>query len=246
MHNGAATERASGTKRYFVRLNRSERLQHLIFLTCFFVLAITGFMVWLPESMVEWMGGTSGTVFLVRGVLHRIFGTVMILVSLFHVFYLLFSPAGRRWLMDMRPGPKDMGDLFRNVLYYLEIRKEPPAFDRFSYKHKMEYGALIAGTTLMSVTGLLLWFESYWDKFILDISALVHGMEAILACLALLVWHFYEVHLRPGKFPMDKLWLNGVIDEHEMRDEYPLHYERIMNDPDLKRVYVREVAAHDE
>jgi cytochrome b subunit of formate dehydrogenase len=203
-------------------------------------------MVWLPESMVEWMGGTSGTVFLVRGVLHRIFGTVMILVSLFHVFYLLFSPAGRRWLMDMRPGPKDMGDLFRNVLYYLEIRKEPPAFDRFSYKHKMEYGALIAGTTLMSVTGLLLWFESYWDKFILDISALVHGMEAILACLALLVWHFYEVHLRPGKFPMDKLWLNGVIDEHEMREEYPLHYERIMNDPDLKRVYVREVAAHDE
>jgi len=224
--------------RYFVRLNTSEKWQHIIFVMCFIILAITGFMIKLPEDMVQFLGGTKGTVFIVRGIVHRTAGTVMILVSLYHVFYLLFKPAGRRWLKDMIPRPKDLKDLIGNMLYFLGVKDEPPEFDRFSYKNKLEYGALIAGTTLMSVTGLLLWSEYLWDKFVLDISTLVHGMEAILACLAIMVWHMYEVHLRPHKFPLDNMWLTGVITEEEMKEDYPLYYEKIMNDPELQKIYL--------
>ncbi len=225
---------------YFVRLNFNEKMQHVIFVVCFIILAITGFMIKLPEEMVQYLGGAKGDIFIFRGVLHRTAGTTMILVSIYHVFYLLFKPAGRRWLVDMIPKPNDLKDLIGNIQYFLSVKDEPPEFDRFSYKHKLEYGALIAGTTLMSITGLLLWFEYLWVKFLLDIAAVVHGMEAILACLAIMVWHMYEVHLRPHKFPIDNMWLTGVIDEEEMKEEYPLHYKKIMSDPELQKIYLTD------
>jgi len=224
--------------RYFVRLNFNERVQHMIFLICFIVLAITGFMLKLPEDIVQRFGDARDIVFFYRGILHRIAGTIMILVSLYHVFYLLFKSAGRRWLVDMLPRLNDVTDMIGTMLYYLRVKEKHPEYDRFYYKQKLEYGALIAGATLMSVTGLLLWTEEMWPKFLLDIAIIVHGMEAILACLAIMVWHMYEVHLRPRKFPIDNLWLTGLIEEEEMRGEFPLHYKRIMEDPELQKVYL--------
>jgi cytochrome b subunit of formate dehydrogenase len=232
-------ENPGGPRRYFIRLNFNERVQHMIFLICFIVLAITGFMLKLPEDIVAKFGEAKDVMFYYRGLLHRIAGTIMILVSIYHVFYLLFKTAGRRWLVDMLPRFKDLSDLFGTMLYYLRFRVRPPEYDRFYYKQKLEYGALIAGATLMSVTGLLLWTEQRWPKFVLDIAAIVHGMEAILACLAIMVWHMYEVHLRPRKFPIDNLWITGVIDEEEIREEYPLHYQKIMADPELQKVYIQ-------
>jgi len=35
------------------------------------------------------------------------------------------------------------------------------------------------------------------------------------------------------------MWLTGVIDEEEMKEEYPFHYKKIMNDPRLKKIYIR-------
>ena len=228
-------------KTMFVRLNRSEKIQHMIFLICFIVLAVTGFMLKIPQDVVQYLGRFGDPVFFVRGWLHRIAGTVMILVSLYHVYYLLFKRAGRRWLWDMLPRPKDLKDLIHNLLYFVNVRKEPPEFDRFSYKHKMEYGALILGTTLMSVTGLLLWSESRWSKFVLDIATLVHSMEAVLACLAIMVWHMYEIHLKPHKSPLDTVWLTGTVDEDEMKEEYAFHYNKIMADPELQKIYIKRV-----
>jgi cytochrome b subunit of formate dehydrogenase len=226
-------------KLYFIRLNFNERVQHLIFVICFIVLVITGFMIKIPEEIVHMLGIMGKTVFYYRSILHRTAGVIMILVSAYHVYYLLFRTAGRRWLVDMMPKVKDLTDMILNIRYYLGLEDTPPEFDRFCYKHKLEYAALIAGTTLMSITGLIIWSESLWQKFILDIATLVHGMEAILACLAIMVWHLYEVHLRPHKFPIDHMWLTGLIDEEEMKEEYPLHYSKIMNDPELQKVYIK-------
>jgi len=225
---------------FFVRLNFNERVQHIIFIVCFILLVITGFMIKLPEEMVQLLGGTKGIVFIVRGVLHRAAGTIMILISLYHVYYLLFKPAGRRWLIDMLLRPRDIKDFIDNMMYYIGLKDAPPEFDRFSYKHKLEYMALIVGTILMSVSGILLWAEYLWDKFILDIAAVVHSMEAILACLAIMIWHLYEIHLKPHKFPIDNLWINGVINEEEMKEEYPLQYKKIMNDPELQKIYIKD------
>lgn len=228
-----------GHKLYFIRLNLSERVQHLIFVICFIILVITGFMTKISRDMLGWLGEAGNVVFYYRSMLHRTAGVIMILTSVYHIYYLLFKPAGRRLLFDMLPRTKDITDMISNIRYYLGLEDSPPEFDRFSYKHKLEYGALFAGTTLMSVTGALMWTEQNWSKFLIDISTLIHGMEAILACLAIMVWHLYEVHLRPHKFPIDHMWLTGVIDEEEMKAEYPIHYKKIMNDPELKKIYIQ-------
>ncbi len=227
-------------KRYFVRLNHSEIVQHLILVVCFIVLVITGFMLKVPDKMVRALGSTGEIVFMWRGILHRVAGTVMILSSLYHLCYIIFKPAGRRWIKDMMMKPKDLKEMVHTLLYYIGVRDHHPEYDRFCYKHKFEYFALIFGTTVMGITGLLLWTESEWSKFILDISIIVHGMEAILASLAIIVWHMYEVQLRPDKFPGDGVWLHGTIDEEEMKEEYPFHYKKIMADPELKKIYIKE------
>ena len=235
----AVSSEAVADERYFVRLNKSERVQHMIFAVCFFVLVATGFMLKLPESFLNFFGEAGEMLFRYRRLLHRIAGSVMILVGIYHVYYLFFKPAGRRWLIDMLPRLKDLKDMRDNLLYYFNINKEPPEFDRFCYKHKIEYGALIAGTAIMSVTGIILWTQYEWSKFVVDIAALVHGMEAILASLAIMIWHFYEIHFRPHKSPLDKLWITGVISETEMKEEYMLHYRKIMNDPELQEIFIK-------
>lgn len=234
----ASTIQKSDGQLSFVRLNRSEIWQHLLFAASFAVLVVTGFMLRMPEKYLSYLGDSREMVFMVRSVLHRAAGVVMIAVSVYHLYYLMAKPAGRRWFFDMRPTLKDIKDVFHNLKYYTGMEKAPPRFDRFCYKHKIEYGALIAGTTIMSITGLLLWTESNWSKFWLDISILVHGMEAILACLAIMIWHLYEVLLKPHHAPMDNLWWTGNIDEATMKAEYPLHYEKIMADPELQKIYI--------
>jgi cytochrome b subunit of formate dehydrogenase len=225
--------------RYFVRLNYSERVQHTVFAMCFIVLVITGFMLKIPDSVVKSFGTAGEIVFSYRSILHRTAGTIMMLVGIYHFYYLIFKRAGRRWLIDMLPRLKDLKDMRDNFLYYLNLKKEPPEFDRFNYKHKIEYGALIAGTTIVSITGLILWSQYKWSKFAVDIATLVHGMEAILACLAIMIWHLYEIHFRPHKSPLDNTWLTGVIDEAEMKEEYALHYKKILNDPELQKIYIK-------
>jgi cytochrome b subunit of formate dehydrogenase len=227
-----------GCKICFVRLNYSEKMQHLIFMVCFFVLVITGFMAKTPEELVEMLGKAGEAVFVWRGILHRVAGVVITLVSFYHIYYLLFTAAGRRWIADMRPRFRDLKEMAVNILYYLGKKDSPPEFDRFTYKHKIEYFALIIGSILMTATGIVLWLESRWSKFILDIAILIHSMEAILACLAVVVWHFYEVHIRPGKSPTDITWFTGLIDEHEIKEEYPLQYKKIMEDPELQKIYI--------
>lgn len=226
--------------RYFVRLNYSEKMQHMIFAACFIVLVITGFMLKIPDSAVKSFGTAGEIVFSYRSILHRTAGTIMILVGVYHFYYLVFKRAGRRWLIDMLPRLKDLKDMRDNFLYYINIKKEPPEFDRFCYKHKIEYGALIAGTTIVSLTGLILWSQYRWSKFIVDIATLVHGMEAILACLAIMIWHLYEIHFGPHKSPLDNTWLTGVISEEEMKEEYALHYKKILNDPELQKIYIAD------
>ncbi len=88
-HNSADSETG---KRYFIRLNLSERLQHFILFACFIVLAVTGFMVKIPEVVAQAFGGASETVFFYRGILHRIAGIILISVGMYH-FYICFLPA---------------------------------------------------------------------------------------------------------------------------------------------------------
>ncbi|NCO95742.1 MAG: hypothetical protein GW880_30930 [Armatimonadetes bacterium] len=57
-----------------------------------------------------------------------------------------------------------------------------------------------------------------------ELSAVLHSHEALIASFALLVFHLYFAHLRPDVFPMSKVWLTGEIDDLEMRERHSLEY----------------------
>ncbi|MDW7773001.1 MAG: cytochrome b/b6 domain-containing protein [Desulfobulbaceae bacterium] len=211
-----------------IRLNCHERIQHLLVFVTFILLVVTGYMLKLPETWILKLGDWGPVIFHYRGLTHRIVGVAMILAAMYHVAYLVACKDGRSFMKGMIPTWKDAKDIVHNIGYYLGRRKEPPKFARFDYREKAEYLALVAGTIIISVTGILLWSEDYWGKFVLDLSILIHGMEAILATLAIIVWHFYAVHWKPGQFPMSRVWIDGKMSAHHLKEEHPLQYEELV------------------
>jgi cytochrome b subunit of formate dehydrogenase len=108
---------------------------------------------------------------------------------------------------------QDLRNLWQMVRYYLGLRSDPPHQGEFNYAEKFEYWAFMWGMVLMTVTGLLLWFENwslqYLPKISTDIATTIHFYEAVLATLAIVFWHFYWVIFDPDVYPMDAAWWHG-------------------------------------
>jgi predicted CXXCH cytochrome family protein len=218
--------------RLYVRMTLNQRIQHVLMLVSFILLAVTGFMLKFPEAWwVFPIRQISERFFEVRSLVHRIAGVTMIAISIYHLFYIIFTRLGRRFLADIFPVFKDAGDLWANMLYLLGISKKRPLFDRFSYTEKAEYWALIWGVFLMSATGIIMWHDNYFigllTKLGWDISRTIHFYEAVLATLSIVVWHFYFVIFNPNIYPMNTTWITGKISEEEMAEEHPLELDKI-------------------
>jgi len=211
----------------YIRMTLHERLQHHLTWTTFVVLAFTGFMVEFPEEWLVILGQYKEPVFFWRGIIHRIAAIIMIANLFYQSWYIVCTKSGRSYLIDMLPRFQDIKDFFQNMFYYLRISSHKPEFDRFNYKEKLEYWTAWIGNIIITLTGFILWIEHLFPKFFFDVSILVHTMEAILASCAIMVWHFYEVHLKPGKFPMSGIFLDGFIPEHELEEEHLLQYQQI-------------------
>jgi cytochrome b subunit of formate dehydrogenase len=220
------------TEPQFERLTLIQRLQHWALITSFITLIVTGFPLLFPRSeiargVVTFLGGV-GT----RAVIHR--GAALVLVALvaFHALYVLFSRRGYWEFRQLIPGPKDARDIAQMLGWYFGLTSTRPAFDRYNYIEKFEYLAVGWGSVAMISTGILLWSPSLTlavlPKWIMDIALVVHSWEAILAFLAIIIWHMYNVHFNPSVFPMSRIWLTGKIGLHELQENHPLEYERIM------------------
>jgi cytochrome b subunit of formate dehydrogenase len=211
-------------RRVVVRMEREQRIQHLLLLISFITLVVTGFALKFPDSLFAkalLMGET------VRSVIHRIAGSVLIAVSLYHVYYLAARKSGRSMLFHMLPEPKDATDIVTNLRYYFGLGGKPARFGRFTYGEKMEYWALVWGTFVMASTGLMLWFKvaagNLVPRWWLDVATAIHFYEAILATLAIVVWHFYQVMFDPDISPMNWAWWDGKMSveayAHEHADD---------------------------
>jgi cytochrome b subunit of formate dehydrogenase len=173
----------------------------------------------------------SARTFEFRSLIHRIAGVVMVLAAVWHVAYLAFTPEGRRLFLDLLPAKRDLTDPFGVMKYNFGLAAEKPRFGRFCYIEKVEYWAMVWGTILMGATGAILWFENtsmgFLTKLGFDISRTIHFYEAILATLAISVWHFYFVIFNPDIYPMNLAWLTGGMSEQEMFEEHPLELEHL-------------------
>jgi cytochrome b subunit of formate dehydrogenase len=215
----------------YLRMTRSEVIQHLVLLSSFFLLVITGFALWFKITIP----GISGdTMEMIRRWGHRLAAIAFTFLAFYHAYYMLFTARGRDVFQALMPRPKDLADMMIHILYYLGIFEKGARFDRYNYAEKMEYLALIWGSIVMMGTGFMLWFKMetllFLPKWVLDVATLVHLYEAILATGAIIIWHSYAVHFNPDVSPMNLAWLTGSLTEEEMRHEHPLEYERIQRE----------------
>jgi len=215
----------------FERLSLMFRVQHIVlFVSCSLLIA-TGMPLKFPNSawaatFFHLMGGVAAS-----GIIHRIGAAGLIGVGVFHMIYITVTLDGRYNFRQLFPRVKDVRDVVRNVSYFLGRSKTGVRFGRFSYIEKFDYWAVYWGMVVMIGSGLMLWFQdsamSVFPKFFIDMALEAHSDEALLATLAIIIWHFYNVHLNPDNFPMSWTWLTGKISNEKMIRHHPLEYERI-------------------
>ncbi len=214
------------------RMTVNQRWQHLVLLTSFIVLVITGFALKFPDS---WFADILAMSEHVRSIVHRVAGVVLIAAGIYHVFYLIAAREGRRLIRDMAPLPKDAFDAWGTMLYYLGLSKQKPEFGRFNYAEKAEYWALVWGTALMGLTGIMLWAKVWvgdlFARWWVDVATTIHFYEAILATLAIVVWHFYQVFFDPDVYPMNWAWWDGKMPVEHYKHEHALDTESLLKEP---------------
>jgi len=151
---------------------------------------------------------------------------VMMAIGAYHLAYMVFTREGRKGLRDFWFRFSDIPGAVGTIGYYLGVKKTKPQFARFSYAEKVEYWAGMWGTVVMALTGLMIWYSVEVARWIprwwIDVATTVHYYEAILATLAILVWHFYHVIFDPDVYPMNWAWFDGKMPEEQYKEEHPL------------------------
>ncbi len=211
------------------RMTWNEVWQHTFLMITFIILVVSGFALrfgqsWVSRFFFGWEGG-----FELRGIVHRVAAVIFSITVVWHVLYLFLTHRGRIFFRDIWPQWKDFSDFSHRILYNLGLRKTTPQFGRFSYIEKAEYWALVWGTAIMIVSGILLWFDNWFVKYlpkgVLDVALVVHYWEAWLATLAIAIWHLYSTVFSPKIYPMNPSWITGNMPEEMYRHEHPAYIE---------------------
>ena len=222
--------------RQFLRFSLFQRVQHVALFVSFLLLAITGIPMRFPD--VAWLSAVYHVVggLPVARTIHRVAAVIMILDGLVHAGYLLAILVRHRFRVleawPMIPTGKDVRDWWHTSRYYFGLSPTLPPYDRFNFREKFDYFAVFWGLPVMIFSGLVLWFPVFFGNILPDlaigIAYIAHSDEAILAIAAIVVWHFYNAHYKPDKFPMNWVWWTGMLSEEEIRKEHPLEYERLI------------------
>jgi len=196
-----------------LRMLPFERVQHAVLALSFLTLVWTGFALKFPETwwarpLLVMEGAHS-----VRSIVHRVAAVVFMAISLTHLVSLIVNRKLRAHWMEMLPNRNEPREALSNFAYNLGLGAEPPERSPHSYVEKVEYWAVVWGAVVMASTGLLLWANNLAMRLLpkswLDVATSVHFYEALLATLAIVVWHFYSVIFDPDVYPLNTAFLTG-------------------------------------
>jgi len=214
-------------QRRYLRFSLSYRIEHMVLIISFGLLGLTGLVQkYATVALAEWLIAAMGGIESVR-IVHRVASIVMMLQTVYHIGNVGYKVFVLRVRMSMLPGVRDVHNGIGAVLYNLGISKEKPQEGRYTFAEKMEYWAVIWGTIVMGVTGFMLWNPIAAARFLpgefIPAAKAAHGGEALLAVLAIIVWHLYHVHIRH----LNRSIFTGYITEEEMLDEHPAELQEI-------------------
>jgi cytochrome b subunit of formate dehydrogenase len=211
----------------YERFTIARRLEHILLIISFSTLGVTGLVQRyalnsISIGIISFLGGIE----MVR-IIHRVAAVTFFLEGVYHFILMAYLVFVQRKEASMMPGIKDIFDATNSLLHNLGLRKESPKMPRYNYTEKLEYLAMIWGYFLMGLTGFMLWNPILTTRIFpgefVPAAKVAHGLEAVLAVLAILLWHFYHVHIRHWNWSMFK----GYLTRHEMLEEHAEELEKI-------------------
>ncbi len=215
------------------RFKPFEVYQHALMFVSFTILAITGFALKYSGAFwAQWLHDLGMTEAL-RALIHRVAAIIMVTVSVVQLIYLLFFKSGRKEIRALIPTYQDIRQFVQTMAFYLNLRSEKPKYNRFDYTEKAEYLALIWGVAVMAITGFILWFPGVFVQYLpwwtFEVAEVIHLFEAILATLAIVVWHWFFVIFHPEVYPVKLTFLHGKI----TRKDHEHHHGNITGQDDI-------------
>lgn len=211
----------------YLRFDTFRRIEHVVLIVSFTTLALTGLVQKYPNNdfslaVVSLLGGIPS----IR-IIHRIAAVLFMLEAVYHFILMAYGLYVQRKKPTMAPGVKDVVDGIQSTAYNLGLRKDAPKMGRYNFAEKAEYWALIWGLFAMSLTGLMLWNPIFTSKFLpgqfIPAAKVMHGLEAVLAVLAIILWHFYNVHVKHWNWSM----IRGTLTREQMEEEHALELEEM-------------------
>lgn len=233
------------------------RIQHMLTFVTFLMLAFTGLPIaFFNHFWAEPLNAVLGGVDVTR-VIHRTLAAAMIFAMLYHVVTITLGTIVRirdkrfEIMRTMIPVMKDARDFKDDMLYFAGKRMQRPEMDKFMYKQKLHYFAAAFGNIVMVVSGSSFLFPEFWASilpsgiaaYFQEMMRLSHPHEALLALLVIAFWHWYNVHLAPGRFPMQWTFLTGKITREHQMEEHFLEYLRCLVELPEERAYLLDLLA---
>ena len=248
----------------FTRFSPFERALHLMVVTSFLLLVITGMPLKFYYS--DWakvifnvIGGAG-----VARSLHHFGAIVTFGYFVLHVsslFVMLWRnrkslrnpDTGRLELRrgwnavfgpdSMVPSLQDWRDFVAHQKWFFG-KGERPQFDRWTYWERFDYFAVFWGVAMIGVSGLILWFPKFFTLFlpgwVINIAMVIHSDEALLAAGFIFTFHFFNTHFRIEKFPMDTVIFSGRVSQTEMLHERKRWYDRLVGSGKLDDYRVKD------
>ena len=206
----------------YERFPLARRIEHFTMLLSFTTLGLTGLPQKFPTAalsiaFVNLLGGIENL-----RTIHHFAAIVMMLGTVWHLLVFGYMAYVRRTRLSMLPSIQDAKDGLQALLYNLGFAKTFPQMGRYTFEEKMEYWAFVWGTAVMVATGFMMWNPLATVKFLpgeaIPAAKAAHGGEAVLAVLAIIIWHMYGVHVKR----FNKSMFTGKMSEDDMLHEHPL------------------------
>ncbi len=244
-------------------------IQHLLVFITFIVLAVSGLPIYFSDLFwasyfVSLFGGID-----VARFIHRIAAFIMMFAAAYHMITIVAGTIQKIYHHEFDykrtqlPRLKDLFDLIHDIKYFLGRAPYRPKMEKFMYKQKAHYLAIIWGNFVLIAAGSVLLFpdvmaqlfpetlgkilpsagadtDSY-SAFFQDLARLMHADEAVMALILLAFWHWINVHLVPGRFPIQWAFLNGKITREHQIEEHFLEYLNNLREIPAEREYMKNL-----
>ena len=244
-------------------------IQHFLIFVTFLFLAGTGLPLYFSElSWAQYLTSFFGGIDQAR-VIHKIAAFVMMAASGYHIVTIVGGTLGKIFTgkFDYRrtiiPRIKDLSDLYHDLKFFLGYAPYRPKMEKFMYKQKAHYLAIIWGSFVLMAAGSALLFpdtlaalfpdfmgkllpsgvidEGSFPSFLQNLARLMHADEAVMALIVIAFWHWLNVHLVPGRFPLQWAFLTGKITREHQIEEHFLEYLRNLQENQEEREYMRKL-----